>query len=187
MKNKLQLQARSLSAPKLALLATGMVVLAACNQTTAQAPSEGIDYRQARFEEIAAMREYRGCVDEAYKLDQQARENKSAGQYIASAKLLQKCESGLGPEVAGINTEERMRAYGLSIQNYLKGGDVTAAQKSLDQFETAFDGSDLYYADGSSFTQTMGALLGQVEDSAYGRFSMLNVSKDVKQEMRRKQ
>ncbi|MTI08615.1 hypothetical protein [Curvivirga aplysinae] len=171
---------------KAILFAGAVTVLAACQTTTQEASNEGIDYRQARFEEVAAMRDYRDCIAEALTLDQQARTNKSAGQYIASAKMVQTCESGLGPNVAGIAVEERMRAYGLSIQNYLKGGDIAAAQKSLDNFTTAFSGKDLYYADGSSFTETMNALLNREEASSFGQFSMLNVSKDLKQEMRRK-
>ncbi len=169
------------------LLGGTLAVLAACNTfQTETKVTEGIDYRQARFEEISAMRDYRGCVDEALGLDEKARKNQSAGQYISSAKLIQTCESGLGPNVAGIATEERMRAYGLSVQNYLKGGDIVAAQSAFDSFQSSFGSNDLYYSDGSSFTETMSALLGRETKSAYGQFSMLNVNKQLKQEMRRK-
>jgi len=173
-------------ASKMLLFAGAVTVLTACQTMTQESNNAGIEYRQARFEEVAAMRDYRDCVGEAMALDQQARTNKSAGQYIASAKLIQTCEANLGPNVAGIATEERMRSYGLSIQNYLKGGDIAMAQKSLDNFTTAFAGKDLYYADGSSFTETMSALLNREEATSFGRFSLLNVSKDLKQEMRRK-
>ena len=43
----------------------------------------------------------------------------------------------------------------------------------------------LYYADGSSFTETMSALLSREEKKSFGQFSMLNVNRDLKAEMRR--
>ena len=78
-----------------------------------------------------------------------------------------------------------MHSYGLAVQNYVKGGDLDAARGALNNFETAFAGHDLYYADGSSFTDTMGALLGRYEERDFGQFSTLNVSTDLKAEMRR--
>ena len=78
-----------------------------------------------------------------------------------------------------------MRAYALGIQDYLKGGDVAKTSETLGKFRQAFPGKDLYYSDGSSFIETMSALLGQKEKSDYGRFAMLNVNETLKGEMRR--
>ena len=78
-----------------------------------------------------------------------------------------------------------MRAYGLSVQNYLKGGDAASARRNLDRMRQAFPDSDLYYADGSSFRETMGALLGQADSKDFGQFAVLNVSGPLKDEMRR--
>lgn len=148
-------------------------------------PTEGIGFRDARYVEIEAMRAYRQCRDDALMLDQQARQAGSAARYLASARLLETCESDLGPEVASLAQDERMRAYALSIQNYLKGGDIASARSNLETFKAAFPDYDLYYPDGSSFTETMEILLGLRDRGAVGEFSVANVGEEVKAELRR--
>ncbi|MEQ8444142.1 MAG: hypothetical protein RIM72_08750 [Alphaproteobacteria bacterium] len=166
------------------LMAGAAAALAAC--VPQQSPTgEGIGFRAQRFEEVAAMREYRACVDDAMQLDQQAYNTRSPAQYLSSARLLESCEADLGPVAGEVPMDERMHSYGLAVQNYVKGGDLDAARSALNNFETAFAGHDLYYADGSSFTDTMGALLGRYQAVDFGQFSTLNVSSDLKAEMRR--
>jgi hypothetical protein len=158
-------------------------VLAAC--ATSGGPDTGIGFREARFSEIAAMREYRSCRDEALEFDRQARQQGSAAQYLASARLITKCDSALGPEMAGIAREERMRTYALAVQNRLKGGDVTGARDGLEKFKSAYADGDLYYPDGTSFTETMELLLGLRDRTAVGEFSLNNVNGTLKAELRR--
>ncbi len=167
-------------------LAAAAVTLGACT-LYGQPPSDGsgIGFREARFNDISAMREYRACRDEALELDHQARSTGNSGRYLASARLIEKCESALGPEVNGIAEDERVRAYALSIQNYIRGGDMESARNNLQTFQAAFPGKDLYYADGSSFIDTTRVLLGQVESHDLGPYSTLNVNDDLKTEMRR--
>lgn len=171
---------------RIGLLGAALVSITACNTLNGnQEQAEGIGYRTARYEEITAMREYRECSAQAIQLDDQARMTKSAAKYLASANLITKCEASLGPEAADVAVEERMRTYGLSIQNYLKGGDIVQARANLQQFEQAFPNKDLYFADGTSFTESMGALLGQENEASMGKYSILNVNNDLKSEMRR--
>ena len=87
-----------------ASLALALGVLGGCvmNGASTGGPDSGIGFREARFAEIAAMREYRSCRDEALALDRQARKSGSAAQYLRSAKLIASCDSALGPEMAGI-------------------------------------------------------------------------------------
>ena len=172
-------------APRGAAIAAVLVAVSACSMNGQVNPSEGIGYREARFQEISAMQQYRQCRDDGVALDEQARSTGNIGRYLASARLLEKCEAELGPETSGVAVEERMRAYALSVQNYLKGGDVAKASQNLETFKTSFPGQDLYYYDGSSFLETMSALLGQQEDTDFGRYAMLNVSDSLKDEMRR--
>lgn len=146
---------------------------------------EGIGYREARFEQLASMREYRACRDQGMELDRQARNSGASGTYLASARVLAKCETGLGPAGAGIPREERMRAYALSVQNYFKGGDVEQARDNFGRFRKQFAGYDFYYPDGTSFVTTMEALLGQRERWTFGEFSALNINDGLKSEMRR--
>ena len=162
-------------------------VLGACsmNGMGSPGPDTGIGFREARFTEIAAMREYRSCRDEALALDTQARSTGSQAQYLQSAKLIAKCDTALGPEMAGVAVEERMRAYALGVQNRLKGGDVAGARAGLETFRSAYSGHDLYYPDGTSFTETMELVLGLRDRTAVGQFSIANVNGDLKAELRR--
>lgn len=159
--------------------------LSACVTSQPAAPDEGIGFRQARFEEISAMRSYRACRDDALKLDDQARTADDPARYLASARMIEKCEADLGPEAAEVGKDERMHAYALAVQDYLKGGDVAHAAKSFEIFKQAFSGQDLYFADGSSFVETMEVLLGRKQTTDFGRFSGLNVSTALRAEMRR--
>lgn len=170
---------------RIAAVSVASITLAACAGDNGFDPTEGIGFREARFEQISMMREYRACRDEGFDLDRQARNSGSRGKYLTSARVLQKCETEIGPDGGGIAREERMRAYALSVQNYFKGGDVEHARNNFDKFKKTFPGHDLYYPEGSSFTVTMDAILGRKEQWTFGEFSALNVNDDVKSEMRR--
>ncbi|MCH8917454.1 MAG: hypothetical protein IIC52_05305 [Proteobacteria bacterium] len=160
--------------------------LGACFLGTDNDAAEGIGFRQARFEEMKVIREYRACRTEGMELDRKALASGSSGTYLAGARVLEKCEADLGPGANGAITDgERMHAYALSVQNYLKGGDVARARDNFDKFQAAFPHRDLYYADGSSYMSTMEALLGRSEPWTFGEFANLNVSDQLKSEMRR--
>lgn len=167
-----------------AFVALALGGLSACANDIS-GPLEGIGYREARFEQLAMMREYRKCRDEGFELDRQARASGTTGTYLASARILEKCETVLGPDASGIARDERMRAYALSIQNYFKGGDVEKARDNFSRFRQQFADYDFYYPDGTSFVTTMEALLGQRERWTFGEFSALNVNDGLKSEMRR--
>jgi len=168
------------------LLLGGVALLAAgCNTQTTGAFGEGIGFRQARYEEISAMRNWRQCRDDALALDRQARQENAPARYLASARMIEKCEADLGPEATGLAAEERMRAYALSIQNRLKGGDVAQARANLESFRSSFVDGDLYYPDGASFIETMEILLGMRDRTSIGEFSVANVSGELKSELRR--
>ena len=77
------------------------------------------------------MRGYRECRDDALALDGQARAEGSSASYLASPRLLDKCEAEVGPEAAGVVVDERLRAYAVGIQNHFKGGDAARARAKL--------------------------------------------------------
>jgi hypothetical protein len=173
-------------AASLPALAIGMALLAtACNPMTTTQQHEGIGFRQARYAEITAMRSYRQCRDDALALDSQARTEGSSARYLAAARLLDKCEAEVGPEAASVAVDERMRAYAVSVQDYLKGGDVAQARANLKTFKDTFKGADLYFADGASFVESMEILLGLRDRAAVGQFSIANVPSKMKSELRR--
>ena len=107
------------------------LILSSSNMHANQAFNDGIGYREARFAEISAMREYRQCRDDALNLDTQARKEGSSARYLSSARLIEKCEAEVAASAAKAGENERMRAYALGIQNYFKGGDIAKAQKIL--------------------------------------------------------
>ena len=147
--------------------------------------SEGIGFREARFKEIFAMDNYRSCVDDALKLDTDARSKRNSGGYIASARLIEKCEADLGPEVSHIAVEERMRAYALGIVNYAKGGDLSNSQKNLEKFRKAFKGYDLYLPNGASFIDAMTILTGKKTIPSPYELTMLNINSKTETEFER--
>ncbi|GAB6051213.1 hypothetical protein JCM17960_00330 [Magnetospira thiophila] len=166
-----------------ALVLLAGTTLAAC-QTVGNQQSEGIGFRQARFAEVEALRGYRACRDDALKLDEQARKTSNPGQYLASARLLESCEADLGPEADGIAPEERMRAYALSVQNHMKGGDLSAARANLENFKRAFPGQDLYLTGGASFLDTYSVLFDFGRATPY-TISVANIGEPLRDEVRR--
>jgi len=167
------------------VLAATALVVGACNMYTADTAREGIGYREVRFAEISAMRKYRACRDDAMEIDRKAKSETSTARYLASARLLEKCESELGPEASKVAREERMRAVALAIQNYFKGGDIAKSRSLLQKLKKVFPGHDLHLADGSSYLDTMEVLLGVQDRSSIGEFSVANVSGEMKSELRR--
>ena len=162
----------------------GLTVLVGCVPATTGG-GEGIGYRQARFEEISAMRSYRSCVDDAMKVAEDARRQGHAAGYSRSARILEKCEADLGPEATTLAQEERMRAYAVSVLNYVKAGDLASARKNLDTFKASFDGHDLYLPGGSSFIDTMTLITASKEHNRPHKIAMMNVSQDLRAEIQR--
>lgn len=164
-------------------VAGGAALVAAC---TTHGSAEGIGFREARFNEMSAVRDWRSCRDEAVDLDRQAHDEASPARYLASAKLLEKCEADVGPD-AKVTADERMRAYGLAAQNYLKGGDIAKSRETLDRLKQAFPGADFYYANGASFIETMEFLTGTRDRATVGILNASNVDEGFRAELRRAQ
>jgi len=80
-----------------------------------------------------------------------------------------------------------MKAYALSVQNYLIGGDVAKAKTNLEKFKIAFEGKDLIYADGTSFLDTYDALFSYSNSDKKSLLNLasLNAKPSVKDEIRR--
>jgi len=162
----------------------GVTMLAGCVPATTGG-GEGIGYRQARFQEISAMRSYRSCIDDAMKVAEDARRQGHAAGYGRSAQIIEKCEADVGPEATTLAQEERMRAYAVSVLNYVKAGDLASARRNLETFKKSFDGHDLYLSDGSSFVDTMTVITAAKDYARPHRIAMMNVSQDLRTEMQR--
>ena len=81
--------------------------------------------------------------------------------------------------------ERRMRAYALSVQNHLKGGDIAKARENLDAMRASFPKRDLFYSDGSSFTDSMSVLLGEIDVKRTGHLTLYNIPDDLRSELLR--
>ncbi len=139
-----------------------LIVLTAVGLAGCLAPppdAAGIGFREARFQEAQAMRDWRACRDEGMELDRQSVLAGSPARYLSVARVLEGCESDLGAQAAALAPEERMRAYGVAIQARLKGGDPDGARAGLERFRAAFPERDLYFADGTSFVDSLSAVL----------------------------
>ncbi len=175
---------RTRAALSFAVGAIALSALSACVPATTGG-MEGIDFRQARFLEISAMRDYRGCIDDALKVAEQAKASGQTGGYRTSAKIFERCEAELGSEAAQLAREERMRNYALGIVNYIKAGDIRHAQTNLEKFKKAFDGHDLYLPNGASVIDSVSLLTTKRDDASAQEMAMMNVSSTLRAEIQR--
>lgn len=172
---------KRLSVPLIALSVLGIT---ACQQTvlTSSTPTTSVI---DRANEMQNLLNFDSCLSNGLEQDAQAAASDETGQYLASAKTLSSCDSKLRDSASLVATEKRMQAKALTVQNFIKGGDIQAARLALTDFETSFNSADLIYADGSSFTDTMRALLYRFDDRVSYKLASLNARRKVKDEVRR--
>jgi len=170
---------------KAATLGASLLALAACNMNQTTNPLAEASFREARFEEMQKLQSFRTCRDQALQMDSDARARGSAAAFLTSARVLDKCNADLGTAAKSVAANERMRLHALSVVNFFKGGDVEMARRQFDGFKSAWPEHDLYFSGGTSFVATAEALLGRTEPQTFGQFLALNVTDEVKSEMRR--
>jgi len=168
-----------------ATLTGAVLLLGACSMIGNSDPLNDLSFRESRFEQMQAIKAFEDCRDEGLTLDSQARSRASAGAFLNSARVLDGCGVNLGSAASAVPKDERMRIYALATLNYFKGGEVEQARRSFEGFKAYYPDNDLYFADGSSFTETTEVLLGRTDPISFGQFAALNVNKRVKSEMRR--
>ena len=166
------------------LIALGVLAITACQQTvlTSSTPTTSVI---DRANEMQNLLNFDSCLSNGLEQDALAAASDERGQYLASAKTLSSCESKLRDSASLVATERRMQAKALTVQNFIKGGDIQAARLALTDFETSFNSADLIYADGSSFKDTMRALLYRFDDRVSYKLASLNARRKVKDEVRR--
>ena len=163
----------------------GLTSLSACMPATTGS-NEGIGFRQQRFQEIEAMRDYRSCVEDALKIAEQVKTSGQTGGYRTSAQILERCESNLGGGAVQLAQEERMRNYALAITNYVKAGEVRKAREKLEVYRKTFDGYDLYLPNGYSFIDSMTVLTAKHDESfSIEGIPMMNISSTLRAEIQR--
>ena len=169
------------------LMATVLILslLSACGSLTTASSSAPKTTVIERAKDMQAVLAFNDCAVEGQMRDTAAAKEPDQALYLSSADILASCDAELTGSYALVEREQRMRVMALAAQNYLKGGDVGAARLVLSKFARDFDDADLIYADGSSFSDTMHALLYQHADQKQLALSSLNARRSVKEEIRR--
>jgi len=166
------------------MIALGALAVAACQPTGLTTTTSTVSVID-RANEMQNVLSFDSCLGAGLEQDAQAAASDEPGQYLASADLLAGCDEKLRDSASLVPVEKRMQAKALAVQNYIKGGDIQAARLALTDFETRFDGADLVYADGSSFTDTMHVLLHKFDERIGYQLASLNARRKVKDEVRR--
>lgn len=170
---------------RFAALSGAALLLGACSLTGNSDPLNDVSFREQRFEQVQSINAFEACRDEGLTLDNQARSRASAGAFLNSARVLDGCGANLGSAASAVPMAERMRVHALATLNFFKGGDVEQARRTFESFKATYPDNDLYFGDGSSFTETTEVLLGRTDAISFGQFAALNVNDSLKSEMRR--
>jgi len=155
------------------LLVTALV---GCTQPT---QSDPIDLLALESEQ-AAQRFYH-CQSEATTLDTNAQHQQSEAQFALAANRLMDCVA-LAPN--HLEPVQPMRLHALAIVDYIRAGDLLAAQRGLATFKQAYPRRDLYFDEAYSFIDTLDVLLS-VDDGTNGH-RLLNARKQTLQETGRR-
>jgi hypothetical protein len=112
------------------LIALGVLAITACQQTvlTSSTPTTSVI---DRANEMQNLLNFDSCLSNGLEQDAQAAASDERGQYLASAKTLSSCDSKLRDSASLVATEKRMQAKALTVQNFIKGGDIQAARLAL--------------------------------------------------------
>ena len=167
------------------LLAFSSFALASCNLT--------MDKKNARIETSiknvkisSSLRSYDQCVEEGKSFDNLAstKNEEADSLYNKSAKILNDCDALIQNNLYMVNETERMKIAALSIQNYIKAGNLIEASLNFKKFQNTFN-KDLAYKDGSSFIENIESLLAHNDPNITSEFALLNNSKIIKSELKR--
>jgi outer membrane PBP1 activator LpoA protein len=158
--------------------------ISACSSTTKSEPSLLVNNHHSSndyYQNIDI-----ACEQQAIEMDSFAQQSGQPAQYLASAKAMLRCVSGIQFPKGHPDAPKALRLMALSVVNLVKGGDIEAAHIALKQTRSKFPSQDLYFADYSSFFDTATALLEQQKLSRH-QLAALNISADLRTEIERHQ
>ncbi|MDC1357540.1 hypothetical protein N8310_08135 [Pseudomonadota bacterium] len=167
------------------LIALTGITLSSCNVIG--------DNKNARIETAiknvkisTSLRSYDQCVKEGKSFDNLASSKKEEADslYNKSAKILYDCDFLIANNSYLVNENERMKNSALSIQNYIKAGNLIQASLNFKEFQNTFN-KDLTYKDGSSFIENIESLLAHNDPNITSEFALINNSKIIKSELKR--
>lgn len=164
-------------------LVTTSFFLSACQSLTTASINSSNEYRMDRYNDIRSTSDYHECRKTAFNLDERA--SNETSKFLASAEHFEKCDRIVDNEPNLVGTNVRLKTIAMSVQNYIKGGDIDRARTMLEHFENVANGHDLYYPDSSSFKDSMTVLLNASADKSSLKLSQQNVRRKIKDEVRR--
>ena len=163
-------------------LAALLVAAAACRTAS---PTDGLSFRAARYLRLQAQHEYRACVDEGIALAARSEQTTHVARYLAGARMLEGCEAALAENADSGMRDQRFRVLALTAQNYLMAGDIGRSREVFGRLRSEFPRRDLFYADGSSYVDTMRVLLRLVDTDSRAKLVTLNIGDELHSEMLR--
>jgi hypothetical protein len=133
-----------------------------------------------------ALRSYNKCIDDGKSFDNLASSKKEEADslYNKSAKILNDCDALIQNNLYMVNETERMKIAALSIQNYIKAGNLVQASMNFQKFQNTFN-TDLIYKNGSSFIENVETILTHNDSNISGKFALINNSKVIRSELNR--
>ena len=132
------------------------------------------------------LRSYNKCIDDGKSFDLLAASKKEEADslYNKSAKILNDCDDLIQNNLYVVNETERMKIAALSIQNYIKAGNIIQASMNFQKFQNNFN-TDLIYKNGSSFIENVESILVHNDANISGNFALINNSKVIRSELNR--
>ena len=132
------------------------------------------------------LRSYNECVDDGISFDSLAatKNEEALSLYNKSAKILHDCDFIIRDNLYMVEENERMKNSALSIQNYIKAGNLIQASLNFKEFQNTFD-KDLTYRDGSSFLVNIQTILTHNSPNKSVTFALVNNSRSIRKELKR--
>lgn len=155
-----------------------MLLLSACSTTSNEPeltkPIAVVNYNAA-FEQ---------CKITGDQMALSAAKTQSQPQYLNAAKIYRACSEKAKPS-ARVDNNVSMKLYVLSTINFIKGGELTLANEMVERFRLRFPQKDYYFANYTSFLDTVEALL-KFEQTNPQLLATLNISAELRKELLRK-
>ena len=103
--------------------------------------NSAIENKIASLKQAAITRDYQKCVEDGKKIDYLASQDivNSKSLFYKSANILNKCEEIISNNNHLVNEEKRMKNFALSVQNFLKSGNISQARLKLKTFKNKFN------------------------------------------------
>jgi hypothetical protein len=132
------------------------------------------------------IRNYSACIEDGRNFDRLAttKNEEAESLYNKSAKILSDCDLLIKGNPYMINEVERMQNLALSIQNYIKAGNLIQASLNLIDYKNTFQ-KDLIYKDGSSFIENVETILNHSDPKTSGKFALTNNNRVIRSELKR--